>query len=308
MTGPGRLSSGAASIRRRQQIGVEPDAGPDTLVALGNLSLRIMKHTIRLLSALAALGSVLAPPARALPEAEATAGRLVLRRLADAIVAVKVTVTLKVYVNGRPAPPNMTNVEVNGTVVTPEGVTVASLAAVDPKMIFEGMRAQTPMMVELEGSEYKDLRLRLADGTEIPAKILGRDPASDIVLIGPAAGPGGRSFTFVDLRQAPDAATVLGYCFHLSRLGEGMQRIAVVRPGEIIGIVERPSRRLVTSTDAYVDNVGCPVFDGQGRVLGISLRLLVDGLAKGVVVVPSIEVARQVAEQVGQATEPVGNQ
>jgi len=263
-----------------------------------------MKSTLRFLSALAALLSVAIPGARALPEAEATAGRLVLRRYADAIVAVRATVTIRISVNGRHAPPSASNVDMNGTIVTPEGVTVTSLSALDPQMIFATLRqtmGPAASAADLEGSEVKALRLRLADGREIPAKILARDPSRDLALVGPAeAVPVGRgTFPFVDLRESPEAATVLGTCFHLSRTGEGMQRAALIRPGAIIAILERPSRLFVVDTDLYADGLGCPVFDAQGRVLGVCLRLLVDGLPRGIVVVPSADVAGEVAEKLG---------
>lgn len=262
-----------------------------------------MKPILRFLSVLAALVSVLAPGARALSEAEATAGRLVLRRAADAVVAVKVTVVLRVSVNGRHVPPTESNVDINGTMITPEGVTVTSLNAVDPKMIFETLRSQMGPVsaAELEGSEIKAVRLRLADGREVPGRLLAKDPSRDIALFGPAeAAPVGRgTLPFLDLREAPESATVLGTCFHLTRTGEAMQRAALIRPGAIIAILERPSRRFVVSTEIFADGIGCPVFDGQGRVLGICLHLVVDGLAKGAVVVPSAEVAQQVAEQLG---------
>ncbi len=270
----------------------------------GDLRWRIMKPTLQFLFLLATLSSVLSPGARALPDAEATAGRLALRRYGDAVVAVRLTVVLKVSLNGRNAPPSESTVDVNGTVITPEGVTVTSLNAVDPKMIFESMRSQmgpSAMGADLLGSEVKALRLRLADGREIPARILGREPALDIVLIGPAAPApaGGATYTFVDLRESPDAATVLGTCFHLVRLGDALQRPAVVRPGAIIAVLERPSRRFLVDTDFHADGLGCPVFDAQGRVLGICLRQLVDSVPKGMVVIPSADVARQVAQQVG---------
>ncbi len=263
-----------------------------------------MKPTLRFVSVLVALLSVPAPGVRALPEAEATAGRLVLRRYADAVVAVRATVTIRISVNGRHAPPSVSNVDVNGTMVTPEGVTVTSLSALDPQMVFAALRQSmgpAASAADLEGSEVAGLRLRLADGREIPAKILGRDPSRDLALVGPAqATPVGRgNLPFVDLRESPDSASVLGTCFHLARTGEGMQRVALIRPGAIIAILERPSRLFVVDTDLFADGLGCPVFDGQGRVLGICLRLLVDGLSKGVVVVPSADVAGQVAAKLG---------
>jgi hypothetical protein len=256
-----------------------------------------MKLTIRFLFVFATLLAALAPRARALPETEATAGRLVLRRFADAIVSVKLTVTLKMAVNGRSLPPNEIKVDANATVITPAGLAVTSLNSVDPTMIYEAMRVQmtqTAMSVELDGAETKGLRLRLADGTEIPVRIAAKDPTRDLAFLvpeNPAAG--GRTFAFVDLRQTPDSAAVLGDCCHLVRLNEAMQRTPVIRPGVIVGIIERPRRLLLVSTDAYADGIGCPLFDAQGRVLGICLRYVVGNVSKGIVVVPAAEVADQ---------------
>ncbi len=82
------------------------------------------------------------PSGRAIPEAEATAGRLALRNLADAVVSVKLSVMIKASINGRDLPPRETNVDVNATVITAEGLTVTSLAAVDPKMAYDALRQQ----------------------------------------------------------------------------------------------------------------------------------------------------------------------
>jgi hypothetical protein len=90
---------------------------------------------------------------------------------------------------------------------------------------------------------------------------------------------------------------LLGNYYHLSRLAEAMQRAPLMRPCTITGIIERPRRLLLVSTDWFADTLGCPVFDAQGRVLGICLRYMVDGVVKGTVVVP----AADVAEIVGQA-------
>jgi hypothetical protein len=259
-----------------------------------------MKLTARLFIILAAFMPIMPPRACALPDAEATAGRLILRRYADAIVSVKLTVTLKMVVNGRSMPPNESNVDVNGTVITPEGLTVASLSAVDSNLIFEALRAQMSQSVAslgLDKAEIKGMRLRLADGTEIPARIVGKDPTRDLVFIVPENPPaaGGRTFTCVDLREAPDAAMVLGNYYHLMRLSEAMQRAPVVRPSTVTGIIERPRRLLLISTDMFSDGVGCPVFDSQGKVLGICLRYVVGSQAKGIVVTPAVEVVDQTA-------------
>ena len=81
------------------------------------------------------------------------------RRYADAIVGVELVVTVKVKMGDREMPPREQRIEVNGTVVTPEGLTVTSLAGVDPQVQFDTLtwgrrhvgrtRSDPPMLVEL---------------------------------------------------------------------------------------------------------------------------------------------------------------
>jgi hypothetical protein len=45
----------------------------------------------------------------------------------------------------------------------------------------------------------------------------------------------------------------------------------------------------------YPDTLGCPVFDADGRVLGISLHIVEKGLPKGTVVAPAADLAAVIA-------------
>jgi hypothetical protein len=261
-----------------------------------------MKLTIRPLIVCTALALAASPEIRALSDAEAAAGRLIFRKYADAVVVVKLSMFMKITVGDRVMSPSENKVDINGTMIEPSGLTVTSLSAIDPRMVFNAVRAQMApgnLPVELGQTELKGVRLRLADGTEVPAKVVWKDAARDLALLVPesAAAAGQHTFTWVNLKEAPEAAMLLGNYYHLSRLSEVMQRAPVMRPCTITGIIERPQRLLLVNTDWYADALGCPVFDAQGRVLGICLRYVVDGVVKGTVVVP----AADVAEIVGQA-------
>lgn len=261
-----------------------------------------MKLTILPLVGCTALALATTPEIRALSDAEAVAGRSIFRKYADAVVVVKLSMILKITVGDRVMPPNETKVDINGTVIEPDGLTVTSLSAIDPRAMFDAVRskmAPAGVPVELGQTELKGVRLQLADGTEVPAKVVWKDATRDLALLAPegAAAAGQRTFTWVNLNEAPEAAMLLGNYYHLSRLSEAMQRAPIMRPCTITGIIERPRRLLLVSTDWFADTLCCPVFDAQGRVLGICLRYMVDGVAKGIVVVP----AADVAEIVGQA-------
>jgi Trypsin-like peptidase domain len=230
-----------------------------------------------------------APSARAMPDSEATPGRLLLRRYADAIVAIKGTVVLRATMDDRALPPQDNKLDVNGTVVTPAGLTVTSLSLVDPKALFENLRAKIPPGQDLKfaSGDYRDLRLVLGDGTELPAKIVWKDADHDVALLAPVTPPAAnQTLTCVNLNEAPAAAIVLGTYFSVSRTNDAMHRTPVVQPCTVVGIAERPRRMLLVNTDT----VGCPVFDLQGRTLGICLRLMVKNEYSGVVVIPSSDI------------------
>src|SRR5688500_15806564 len=103
----------------------------------------------------------------AAPDAQAVAGRALVKRYADAIVSVELVVTLKIKLSdGREAPPREQRIEVNGTVISPSGLTVTTLGQVDPQATLEALRAGSSggRMTEIVGSEFKEVKLRFADG------------------------------------------------------------------------------------------------------------------------------------------------
>jgi hypothetical protein len=238
---------------------------------------------------------------RALPEGDATAGRLIARRFADAIVTVKGSSMVRITVGDRTMPPNEQKFDVNGTVITPAGLTITSLNAIDPRALFETTRSQMNtggQPVSLGKTEFKGIKLRLNDGTEIPVKIVWKDVDLDIVLLLPERPGAGsaRTLTFVDLNEAPEAARLLGDYVQVSRAAEVLQRVVLLRSSTITGIIERPRRRILVSTDTFPDSVGCPVFDNQGKVLGINLRFMENGLPKASVLLPAAELVAIVAQ------------
>jgi hypothetical protein len=241
-----------------------------------------------------------APNLRGLPEAEASAGRLILRRYADAVVVVKFTMVMKITVGDRSPTSSEQKIDLNATMITPQGLTVTSLSGIEPKVLFDSVRTQlaSPAVpVELVSSELKGVKLRLGDGSEVPAKVVWKDATRDLAFLAPENPPaGGRTLTCVNLNDAPEAAMLLGDYYNLSRLAEVMQRQPIVRPCTITGIMERPRRQLLINTDWIADVLGCPVFDTKGRVLGICLRYLVDGIPRGIVVVPAADVAASASQ------------
>lgn len=242
---------------------------------------------------------VLALPAArllAITDSEATSGRALVQRYADSIVTVEVVVTVRMSIGDHAMPPRENKVEVNGTVLTPSGLTVAVLSMIDPKGSLEAMRASrgSDQKIEIGETEFKEVKLRRANNTEVPAVIVLKDPDLNLIFIAPlpdAAAPA-RTFPFVSLDKSA-AAEVLGNYFFVSRVSKTLQRIPIVRQTTVMGIVEKPRRMFLVTDQA----LGVPVFDAAGLVLGISTQYLENDRPSGPVVLS----AADVAELAGQA-------
>src|SRR6188768_2213031 len=95
----------------------------------------------------------LSPAARALTEAEAEAGRTLLKRYADVVVGVEMVVMLKGMQGDKPLPPREQKREVNGTFVNANGLTVLSLGSVDPRV---GLPPAMLAQIRLDEPEFKE--------------------------------------------------------------------------------------------------------------------------------------------------------
>jgi len=242
----------------------------------------------RLLCLTTALALGAAPLAlRAESDADAAAGRALVKRYADAVIGVEMVVVLKINAGDRAQPPQERKIEVNGTVIAPNGLTVLSLGLIDP-------RAALPPQARasVEEPEFKEVKLRLADNTEIPAKVVLKDEDLDLAFIAPEPAPATvpasapRTFACVDLASGAKPK-VLGTYFDVSRAGKILQRVPMVRPITVVGVVEKPRQLVLLS--AYA--AGCPVFDPVGKFLGISVMLIVEKHAAGMVLLPAASIA-----------------
>ncbi len=239
-------------------------------------------------------------PAGAATDADAAAGRELVKRYAGAIVGVELVVTLKVKSGDREQPPREQRIEVNGTVISSSGLTVTSLAQVDPQTAFDAMRSssQGGRGPELVGVEFKEVKLRLADGKEVPARFVLKDADLDLAFMAPeaagdAANPAFPSFVKLD---EPADGVVLGTYYSVARAPKVLQRVPLVRSSEIVGIIEKP-RRLYLMTDL---SVGAPMLDAKGRALGIALQNFAGGRSTGPVVLPAADIA-EMAKQAAAA-------
>ncbi|WP_414661467.1 S1 family peptidase [Horticoccus sp. 23ND18S-11] len=261
-----------------------------------------MNRSCSLLALAAIVAATGLTSAHAAPEAQAAAGRALVKRYADAVVGIELVVTVKLKMGNQEAPPREQRIEINGTVISPSGLTVTTLAGVDPQVQFDAMRAAQPggRVPELVGAEFKEVKLRFADGKEVPARFVLKDVDLDLAFMAPETAEPGREYAHVKLSDAAEGKVLNDY-FYIARAPKVLQRAPLVRIGEIVGIIEKPRRfYLLTFQDP-----GSPVFDMDGKVLGITVQNFANGRMTGFVVLPSADIAEMSVQAAAAQAAPV---
>ena len=193
-------------------------------------------------------------------------------------------------------------VEATGTIIDPSGLIVTALASIDKSSAIDGKTVNTGAgSVKLKAScEFKEIKVIMPDGTEIPADLVLKDNDLGIGIIRirkDSKEAEGVTFTAVDVTASADGK-LLDDCILLGRLGQIMNREPSVICSEISGITTKPRKFY----RVLGDSVGCPIFLGDGKLLGITtLRAPAGDLSGGAVamspfVLPAADVAKLVTQ------------
>ncbi len=175
------------------------------------------------------------------------AAREVLGKYPDAVVTVKLVVKI-----GR----TEQQIEVAGTVLSPEGLTVISDFTSSPGGLFgEGGRTETT-----------DVKLLFKDGREVPARFVLRDRDLDLAFIVPKEKELKLAHVKLEKRTPPE---VLDDLIFLRRLGRNLNREASLTLARVEAVVKRPRTFIVPDLVNGLQNLGCPVFDAEGKPVGI---------------------------------------
>lgn len=199
---------------------------------------------------------------------ERAAAREIVKKWQNAIVTVRVVLKMRVSVGGREMQSMDESVETVGTVIDPSGLTVLSLGALNPgammnKMMGGGGNGQERMEF---GSEPSDVKLRLSDGKELPARIVLRDEDLDLAFLRPTTKPD-KPLVAINLADEGRPA-ILDPVVVLNRLGRvgGWAPAASIQT--IGAIIERPRTFYVIETGSS-GGMGTPAFTSSGKVVGL---------------------------------------
>ncbi len=224
----------------------------------------------------------------ALTENEAAIGRTVMENHVGAVVNVEITVLVRLPSRDRDLPPREQKIEVNGTMLNAAGVTVIPLSSADPRPVIGRIGPSGPPGQETAETTIAAIKLRLPDGSELSAKLLGKDTPSALAFIGPEEPIArDRKFSFLNLERSSPAA-LLQTCILVARTPPSHHAVPLARITYVTGIFEKPIRSLMIP-DLFT---GTPVFTTAGELIGIATAYLVENRPVTAVVVPADEVTK----------------
>jgi S1-C subfamily serine protease len=207
------------------------------------------------------------------------AARDVVKKWQDAVVNVRVVLKMRMSMGGREMQASDDPVDTVGTVIDPSGLTVLSLGALNPgammsKLMGGGGGGGQPA-VEIT-SEPTDVKIRLPNGRELPARIVLRDEDLDLAFLRPTTKPE-TPLVALDLTDAAKPL-LLDQVLVLSRLGRVGGWTAGAALHDVGAIIEKPRTFYVLA--GAVSGMGTPAFLTNGRVVGLlTLRQIEPGRA-----------------------------
>jgi S1-C subfamily serine protease len=223
----------------------------------------MMKHHLTLLAALLAT-----------PFAIAADGSLKEHALAlstahkDSVLFITAVVEIEITAGENAPKKEERKIETLGTVIGQDGLIVVPLSTLDVASTIDGRTINTqqgPMKLSAKGTT-KEVKILMPDGSEVAAKVGFKDTDLDLAYIRPEK-PADVKLTPIDTANSAPMK-VLDDVIIIGRLGKELNREPVVMTNEIISMVTKPRIFGKLGTQS----IGMPVFNGEGKFLGIGIN------------------------------------
>jgi len=218
-----------------------------------------------------------AVPVLAKDDPLADASKDLMKTYGKAIVHVEAVVKITATGGGPmiKMPDQEQKVKVLGTVIDASGLTIVPL--LDPTKAIGKMKINAGgQAIELSfKGEVREVKYRLADGTEIPGRLVLTDDDLNLAFVAPEKPLDKKTLAkiaHVDLTKTAKKASILDKIITLGRLGKTLNHTLSVRVGRISAIVTKPRTFYVGS-----GSIGSPVFTANGKLLGICTRRAAKG-------------------------------
>jgi S1-C subfamily serine protease len=208
------------------------------------------------------------------------AARDLVKKWQEAVVNVRVVLKTRMSMGGREMQASDDPVDTVGTVIDPSGLTVLSLGSLNPGAMMSKLMGSMgggggQPSVEIT-TEPTDVKIRLSNGRELPAKIVLRDEDLDLAFLRPTTKPA-TPLVAIDLTDAAKPA-LLDQVLVLSRLGRVGGWTAGAALYDVGAIIEKPRTFYVLAGAS--SGMGTPAFLTNGRIVGLlTLRQIEPGRA-----------------------------
>jgi len=204
---------------------------------------------------------------------EKEAGKAILSKYGDTVIAVKATVKLRVVVGGNEQLKEENEIETLATVIDPSGLSVLSFSSIDPSRIFGGLfkklkASKEGPQVDID-SNITSITMVLPDGREIPAKVVLRDGDLDLSFIRPTEKLS-QPISALDI-TGDGKAEVLDTIYVLGRLDKTAGRSLSISLRRIESVISIPRKYYIADSGTLMNTLGAPVFSLAGKVVGFSL-------------------------------------
>lgn len=196
------------------------------------------------------------------------AARNIVKTRGPAVVMVLATVKLHINVGGREQSSDQT-AQANATVLDNTGLTVLSLSSLQPDDVLTrtlSQRVAAGTKVDVT-SEPSDIRMHVADGRELPARLVLRDEDLDLAFLRPADPPA-TPLSYVD---APSAApSLMDLVTIVQRTNEATGWMTAGSFGTVQLIIDKPRTYYQIAIPTMGGaGLGSPLFDVAGRFVGV---------------------------------------
>lgn len=235
----------------------------------------------------------------AMAQDDTAAAREIMNKHKETVVTVRMVISQQISMQGMGSQDRENRIEVTGTIVDPSGLTVVSLTETDPSTMIRRMARAQGREVNIE-SQIKEAHLIQPDGSEVPAKIVLRDPDMDMTFLRPESKTDS-TFASVDLSDA-STPQVLDQIVFLSRLGRVANRAYGAAIDRIQAVIERPRTLYVPVGVDSAGSLGSPAYTLDGKFVGVALLRAIQseggegGSNTLVVIVPASDIQEAAAQ------------
>jgi hypothetical protein len=207
-------------------------------------------------------------------QASVTSGRKVLKSAANALVGVTAIAKLQIKASGAGSQDKEVKLDCTSLVIDPTGLSVTSLTNLNPA-------GSSHVRVPRPGGEAIDvtidcelhgIKMRLPDGTEVPARVVLKDEDLDLAFLAPneALSDANKKKIAVVALENVKPAEVLDPIIQLGRTSKDFNYAPAVQLGHIGAVLTKPRTYYLGASASF----GTPVFNDQGKLAGLVTRFI----------------------------------